>query len=91
MIALFAFAAVPSLPEEQRQSICDWLTSVGVDPEDTKAGFVVSGPTGHELHVTEIVRRGNGASILGWRPNEVMTTERIVQLGDVADWPGADG
>lgn len=92
MTALFAFHASADLPEGRRRQICDWLTSIGVDPNNVRDGHIMQTANGYDLHLTEMGTDEEGRRVLdAWRANEVVTAKRIVQLGDVADWPGAGG
>lgn len=83
-----------SMPDERRARLCHWLTEIGIDPNNVKSGYVLLGEAGYELHLTEMVRGEDGKLVSEVKFGQVVgvaTTDRIVQLGDVADWPGAGG
>lgn len=90
MTASFEFAANRPLPDGQRQAICDWLRSVGVDPALIAAGHIRHTASGYDLHLIEHVVDEDGSTRIDPSTAEVVTRNRIVQLGPVADWPGAE-
>lgn len=92
-VPAFAFDAHDhaNLTGGRREAICDWLTSKGVDPNHVRRGHVQRGAAGYELHLAEYVCDADGRHVLSKTiPNEAEMTERVVPLGDRADWPGAE-
>lgn len=82
-----------SMSDERRNRLCHWVTEIGVDPNVVKSGYVLLGDAGFELHLTEMVRGDNGQFVSEVKFGQVVgveTTDRIVQLGPVANWPGAE-
>lgn len=90
---LLEFEATGHMDDGLREQLCNWLTSIGVDPNNVKSGYVLQADAGYELHLTEFERGEGGGVIADVAYGQVIgakTSDRVVELGPVADWPGAE-
>lgn len=86
---VFEFAAAGSMREAERVQICEWLKTLGVNPNHVRSGEVVARGGRYELNLVQHQLNEAGRPFLD-ATNEIAVTKRAVQLGNRRTWPGAE-
>lgn len=80
------------LRADRREAVIDWVRSLGVNPEDVRPVFaLVAGQSGHELHLSRMIRDEHGRLRLDRAISDVVSEPLIINLGPDASWPSLKG
>lgn len=77
-----------ALRADRRESLVEWVRSLGVNPDDIRPVAVVrDGEHGYELHLSLYVRDENGKLTVDVAADNVVSEPMVIELGTEQFWP----